>query len=236
MDSVGAYYRADDLAFAKVFSDCNVLNKEKTKELQRYADCVVDICCGYFIDKVCVVLRKPTVVLNDAVRLHSETQPAVYWESSKGFYYLNGIKFEKNLWERVVSRTMKFDEILDIEDVDQRTIAMQYGDMWEFLKHVKGVEIDTYTKYRPDGGEVKYWLYKVPQGDVYSKDVWFNIMDCPSTGKRHMEGCPEFKTVAESQAWQMSRPDIAEQLGLDPALLTITPEQWKQLVPLESES
>lgn len=113
---------------------------------------------------------------------------------------------------------------------------MRFGDVWKFLKHTKAEKVDTYIKKTATNKLVHYWLYAIPAGDIFTKKVFYNIMECPSTGKLHMEGCLEFKTVAEAQAWQMSRPDIAEQLYLPPETFSVTPKEWMSLEPLVSET
>lgn len=69
----------------------------------------------------------PIVKIDDEQRWHSENSPAIYWKEGKEFYYLNGILFDKQLWQKVLSEQMTFSEILDIENTEQRLIAMRYN-------------------------------------------------------------------------------------------------------------
>lgn len=117
---------------------------------------------------------------------------------------------------------MPFEDILAIKDIDQRTQAMRFGNVWEFIKHAKAEKLDEHTKYRENGAPVRYWLYKFPEGEIFSKPAYYMIYDdlVPGTGKQYMSGVTECKTVAEGMAWKFSDD-----------LTTLTEEQWLALIP-----
>jgi len=75
-------------------------------------------------DKV-VVIQRPKIK-EENNRLHSEIGPAIEW-ANEHYYYLNGVKFGKDLWEKVVTGKMSFKEILDIQNTEQRLQAMRYN-------------------------------------------------------------------------------------------------------------
>ena len=214
--SVGAWHWADDLACADVFCDAGVLSQEKKDELQEYQRILSATRIGLLFQEEAYVLVAPTVRRNSSGQLHDERSPAVQWGKS-GLHYLNGVHFPKELWERVVSCTMPFHEILAIEDVDQRAQATRFGNVWEFLKHVHAVELDTHQKIgKNDGRIIRYWLYKIPaNGEMYQEDAYLAIYDDSMLGaaKQHMSRVPECKTVAEAMSWKQS----------------ITPDQWLEL-------
>ena len=117
---------------------------------------------------------------------------------------------------------MPFADILAIEDIDQRTQAMRFGDVWEFVKHAKGELLDKVGKERRDGTIVEYWLYKFPAGDIFTEEAFFAIYNdlVPESTKVYMSGVPECKTVAEAMSWKFSDD-----------LHTLTPEAWLKLIP-----
>lgn len=126
---------------------------------------------------------------------------------------------DEKLYWKVVSGSMPFEEILAIEDIDQRTQAMRFGDAHQFLKTVNGKRLDFYVK-NSSNGEVKYELFEVPKGEVFTQDSFFMVYNCPSTGKIYMSGVEPFKTVADAMAWKQGT----------------TPENWLSMVPLIHES
>ena len=162
----------------------------------------------------------PIVRLNSLTQWHSDVLPGIEWKGGKKFYYLNGVRFPEDLWRKVVSGNMPFDKILKIEDIDQRTQAMKYGDVREFLKHSKAELLDEYLKAKPDGSMVRYQLYKIPQGEIFTEDAYYVVYDCPSMDRVYMSGVPKYDKVADAMAWKQS----------------ITAEEWKEMVPLIHES
>ena len=176
---------------------------------------------GFFFpmqDKL-ILVPVPKLRLNEQKMLHSDRSPAVEWKTD-AYFFLNGVKFPKQLWEDVTSHVMPFEKILAIEDIDQRTQAMKYGNVWDFVKHVNGELLDKCAKERRDGTQVKYWLYKIPHGDLFREDAFYVIYDdlVPGSTKQYMSGVEPCKTVAEAMAWKFSDD-----------LYTLAPDEWEKL-------
>ena len=171
---------------------------------------------------IAIVSRRPKAVRkNNQDRLHSDKLPAIEWRDGYKLYFLNGVEFTEDLWTKVVSGTMPFEEILAIKDIDQRTQAMKYGSVEEFIKFNAGILLDEYKKWTSDMQEINYKLYKIPQGKTFQKsDAYYMIYDCPSTNRKYMSGVGPFKTAASAMAWKLG----------------ITEKEWKSLVPLITES
>ncbi len=99
---------------------------------------------GHFAEKegVFYLVPAPIVRLNEKNQKHSETQPAIEWKEGKKFYYLNDVEFPKDLWERITKRTITAKEAFQLENTEQRIIAIQYlgGDKLE--KELGAVVLD----------------------------------------------------------------------------------------------
>lgn len=191
---------------------------------------------GYWVEDGDTLYLTPValVTMDDNQQYHSEDKAATRWEGGRHTYFLHGVRFEQELWEKIVNRTLTEKEFFAIEDVDQRTQALAYMGHDFIIKHTKGKLIDEYKKYyietkqgyiltdkdNPLAKTNTYKLYKLPKGDVFSEDAYYCLFDCPSTGKWHFEGVEVSKTVPEAMAWAMY----------------IEPEEWKGLVPLEHET
>jgi hypothetical protein len=178
----------------------------------------------FMFEKVCFVVKMPEKIdqwVGEGYnrRLHSDTKEAIDVSGLK-LYFLNGVQFNENLWRKVVSRQMPFEEILAIPDVDQRNQAMKYGDRKKFLDYNKAQILDSHQKSDIEGNVIDYKLYFIPKGDLFSKDVHFMFYECPSTRLENMSGVPEFKTVKDAMAWKS----------------LISPEQWINMIPLVHES
>jgi hypothetical protein len=216
--SVGAYFWADDLAFADVFVATGVLSKQKAKELEEYKKLLETQRIAVLTEDVAYVLVAPIVRRNERGQLHHTKLPAVQWGKS-GQYYLNGVSFPKELFERVTAENVSAKDILSIEDIDQRTQALRFMPAEDMVKELKGELLDEVDKLTVTGEPVNYKLYKFPKGAVFTEDAYYVLFDCPSTRKKHIEGFEKASTVAEAMAW-------AEET---------TEEDWKSRIPLLHE-
>jgi hypothetical protein len=78
----------------------------------------------------------PLVKIDNQNRFHSESEAAIGWEDKK-FYYLNGENFDHDVWKKITDGTITAEEVLKIEDSDQRSIAMGYLGAQEMLTALK---------------------------------------------------------------------------------------------------
>ena len=232
-DSVGAsvwdsgygQHDANWLAFYDFFSEVCGLKEEtgKLSGLWKQAQ-----NAGWFLphENICWVSeRHNTLHCNTLGQLHNTEGMALTYPDGWGVYALNGVRFPEDLFKKVTSGLMPFQDILAIEDIDQRTQAMRFGDVNQFLKHVKAKQLDTYTKKTPEGKNINYALHLIPKGEVFTRDAYYAVYDDPSTGKLYMSGVEPCRTISEAMAWKMSSD-----------IWAVAPKQWEALVPLVSES
>jgi hypothetical protein len=212
------------LSFYDFFDQIGIdLGKAKL-DFEKFRDL---IRCGVYdmiqLDGLCVVCQFPKFVKrNQSNVMHSENGPAIEWADGYKLNYLNGVSFTEKLYKNVIDPKWPFSERMKIEDVDQRTQAInpKFADIDSFIKEANGVLLDEYNKFDIEGNEVNYKLYKFPQGDIFQEDAYYCYFDCPSTRKKHLEGVEVSKTVPEAMSWA---EDISE-------------EMWKLRVPLQHET
>lgn len=158
---------------------------------------------GYWVEHEDTLYIAPTplVRIDTQSRLHSEDGPAIRWKDATEFYYLRGEKFEKELWQKIVSKTITAEEVMRIADADIRTIALSMLSAAELLKQLKATLIDTGKKgtrlYRCDNfmdrGETRYLM----------------VMKDHSTDREFPEGVPN--EVGEKGSADLAQ---AEAMGL----------------------
>ncbi len=199
------WYRADDIAYGDFMYSQGFI-KDNTELFYKWADVISDAGMAIYTEDTCYLLAKPKVLLDTAGNNHSDREKAIKWGDNSGMYYLHGVRFEEDLWQRVTSRTMPFADILAIEDIDQRKQAMKYGSVWDFVKHCNAKEIDTYTKVGSDGRQIRYWLYEFPATtDMFPNGAMYAIYDDSMLGaaETHAQGVPkECRTVPEAMSWK----------------------------------
>ena len=179
---------------------------------------------------IAIVSRRPQFIKKSSDgRLHSINSPAIQWRDGYKLYFLNGIEFPEELFLKLTSKQMSFEDILKIVDVDQRNQAMRFvgnEEREKFLKHANAEVIDEYTKETLQGGKVYYKLYELPQGELFQSPVKAMWYTCPSTGLSNFSGVPSsMKTVAEAMAWKGSDDETI-----------LSPEMWKLAIPLLDEA
>jgi hypothetical protein len=126
-----------------------------------------------------IVIQRPKI-REENNRLHSEVGPAIEWKD-EAYHYLNGVRFGKELWAKVVAGGMTFKEILGIQNTEQRLQAMRYNPnalMNEKPKLVHATERDNQL-YLIENSEVnklydekKVWLLRFRDPSKLPPNNW----------------------------------------------------------------
>jgi hypothetical protein len=59
---------------------------------------------------------------------HSTTKPSIKWKNGLEVYMLKGIKFSKELWEKIVQNKLSAEEVFAIENTEERRVAYEMMD------------------------------------------------------------------------------------------------------------
>lgn len=157
--------------------------------LEKYCDIQLNLPITFFAGDSIIVCEKPQISrAHDA--FHSDTEAAVRWADGTGFYFLNGVAFEKDLWETIVKGEMSFLEILQIKDAEQRHQAFLYNEK-------------AFTKLAPqliDRSDAGAELYLIENSDLNrafgDEQIWFlrfhDDERLPPESRRYEEIDPEF--------------------------------------------
>ena len=179
---------------------------------------------GYFMDNIetniLYVSPNPVVQITNN-QFHSDYLPAIKFKTWEG-YYLKGVNFPKELWEQVISKKMSFDDIMKIQNVDQRTIALSYCNVEDLLKGMDAKLIHEGKPY------MNYDMSRTLTNKLYLIEnkingfpkAWFCRYNCPSTHKEYLSGIdPEFaeknQDADECLAWKLGLTSGKEYLLLD---------------------
>ena len=194
------------IAFYQFMETIGIKYNDKDAELLEFWAQTAKSCSWFWtFENYVFISDRPTKLNFDGeYRLHSDSEPSFAYSDNWAGYYLHGVNFPKDLWEKVVSKKMPFNEILTIENIDQRTQAMKYGNLREFLKYTKSVLMDTYENWN-----TKYELWKTPkEANIFQIDAFHLIYSDPTTKLEYMSGvAPEIGikgNAMESLAWKRS--------------------------------
>ena len=127
-----------------------------------------------------ILVPMPKLRVQNGV-LHSELYPAVEWRNGTSFYFLFGVRFEKELWKKITSGSITAGEIFRIENAEQKSVAMRvYG----YEKMIQNADVKrlSETGVMVNGDLKKYEVLEV---DLKDDDVLARFVKvvCWSTGK-----------------------------------------------------
>ena len=186
------------VSFYDYFTEIKILKNKNFNSYLKYMKSGVFM--SIFAENYAFVCRRPkSIKRNSNSALHSDNSPAIEWRDGYKLHYLNGVSFPEELWTKVISKQMPFEEILAIKNIDQRVQAMKYGNEEEFLKNTKAELLDK--------SERRNELWFIPKSSgLFTIDAYFLKYTCPSTGRVYMSGIdPEIgkeKKADLAQSWK----------------------------------
>mgnify|MGYP007026537402 FL=1 len=154
--------------------------KFDTDKLKRMEEILMAIPSIITLGNILIVIENPVCRWEEG-RLSNDQKPAIEWKDGSGIYLLDGVKFEKEVWEKVVSKKMTFGEIMAIDISDQRTVALKYNPEAIIKENAKLIHKDNRNNelYLIEGNRLNE--------ELGFPKVWFLKMKCP-TGRTFVEG------------------------------------------------
>lgn len=154
--------------------------KEETEEAVPYMEAAPHLHWVLPFENVCLVSDFPEFVkLDDEGNLHADDGPAMRYRDGMELHYLWGVEVPE--WVANTSPDdMDVSRILEIEDVDVRTVALQKCGVHRAKDALKVEVLDT-------DGDYELWTYEVADRRIGPALKMVN----PTTGKVHVEGVGE---------------------------------------------
>src|SRR3990167_5598425 len=138
---------------------------------------------GYWcdFDDILYLVPVPIISLDSQQRYHSTEKPAIYWKNGEENYYIKGVRFEKDLWQKITKDQLSAKEVFDIKNTEQRRIAYELMDKRKMLD-LKDYKVLDEVKDDGFGYGMKVISFNV---DGFSQPfVYFNCY-CPTTGREY---------------------------------------------------
>lgn len=206
------WYRADELAFGDYFYSHGII-KDNKDIFYKFADVIQDAGMAIYLENECILLAKPKVTLNNGIP-HNEEDKAIKWENGSGIYVLNGVTVDEELHKKVVSKNLSFKEVMALENIEHRMVAMQYIDPDVLIENTDSTLLDESKR----GNR----LYKVE--DLFVQTAYFLRYDCPSSGRKYFSGV---------------HPEVGKEGNADACMawkFSLSEEAYQMLEPLKTES
>ena len=152
---------------------------------------------GYRIehDDILYCVPTPLVLINNQNRFHSLDKPAIRWKEGSEFYFIHGVNFTKELWEKIIQKKLPAIEILKLKNIEQRYIAIKIYGASNIFKELKCELID-----KSNRNEL-YALENIIQNKTLKLLRYF----CPTTKREYVKFVPyEFNKADEAQSWSFN--------------------------------
>lgn len=79
--------------------------------------------------------------------LHDDNgKPAVEWQDGSGFYFLRGTPFETSLYLQVINGGLSLDQVIALDNADQRSIALSYMTFEQLVRRSSAELLDIGVK------------------------------------------------------------------------------------------
>lgn len=85
---------------------------------------------------------------DDRDRLHSLDSAAVEWKDGIKAWFIHGVQFPPQIWERVVNRTIPASEAITLTNVEMRRIAVQRLGVEKVLSDLNATPKDSWREYK----------------------------------------------------------------------------------------
>lgn len=147
-----------------------------------------------------IVLTHPSYIMRDG-QLHSEMRPALEF-GDESEYYLHGVKFGEKMWKKIVKKKVKPEEILAIENTEQKTVAMRVYGYDKIIKDMDA-EVKETMEIEIKGQKKEYQLIDVDLKDDELPARFVKVV-CHSTFKETMLRVPpteETEKLKDALAW-----------------------------------
>lgn len=140
-------------AFSDFFKEIGILKDRLFDQWLEYCD--AGIFYALQRESVCAICPMPKYVKrNSEQAMHCEDGYAIEWADGYGIYVLDGISFDREgqdeLYWKIVRKELTLPEILQIQDIDQRAIALKYCNAEVIIAHLikqgQAELVDTATK------------------------------------------------------------------------------------------
>jgi hypothetical protein len=179
------------ISFYDFFEKIGIVENENFNKFREILKCnVYDMIQ---LEGLCVVCGLPkNIKRNDNNNLHSLEGPAIEWKDGYCQYWIDDVYFDKELFDKITKKEISAQEVVRLENIEQRYIALKTIGAEKILK-----ELDAELIHKTDRNE----LYGL-DGIIKDKTIKMLKYKCPSTGREYVKFVPyEMKNADEAQGW-----------------------------------
>ena len=166
-------------AWAQFFKDIGI---QLTEAIEPFLKFQRSNCFDFIaFEGLCIVCEPPSVVRRDEkFRLSSDESACIEWRDGYKLWAIDGVFFDEVFWNKVVKKELTAKDLLGIENIEQRMIALKYAGADETLAAMNAKLLNKSMR----GNE----LYLVENFFEEEPLAYFLKYACPSTGRVYLSG------------------------------------------------
>lgn len=135
--------------------------------------------------------------LDEQKRLHSSTHPAIEWRDGQKIFAVRGVSFDEDLWTKVTQKKLSAKQILGLENIEQRYIALDIYGHENLIKELDAKLIDESAR-----GNKLYAIVGILPND---REVRMVAYGDPSTERFYASMVPnDIEKADAAMAWKFS--------------------------------
>jgi hypothetical protein len=166
------------VAFYNYFERVGIVDHANFREFSKLTE--TGIYDSIQLEGLCIICENPLYIHRDEQnRMHCLTGPAIEWADTYGVYAIHGVRFpDKDMFEKIAGGQMTFAEVMALENIEQRMIALKLLGAEKLLDTTDAKLINKSFA----GNE----LYLIK--DIFPEPAYFLKYKCPSTDRVYVSG------------------------------------------------
>jgi hypothetical protein len=122
------------------------------------------------------VCSLPSRIIKDRDdRLHSMEEAAAQWANGEEYYFIHGVEFKKELWLKLRNKELTPEEAIKLENIEQRTVALQEIGYAIIMEKLGGTVIDRHTEIIKEGSAWS-WVLNLKNAN-YKKEINYELIE-----------------------------------------------------------
>ncbi len=194
------------LSFYDYFTRISIINNEDFNKYLAFNK--KGVWQAMFFEHAVFICTLPTKILKDERgRLHSLQEPAAQWINGEGYYFIHGVEFKKDLWDKLVNKELTPNQAIALPNVEQRTVALKIMGNDIILQALDSRVAE--ERKAPDGSGAIEQLLEVRLNDesnLESIGKFIKVKDYSTDKLVLLRVPPTIKSIEEGRAWTFDVP------------------------------
>jgi len=170
------YGRCDDygwISYYDFFERIGIVENKLFSKLKELIKC--NLFSSIIQDKFCIISRPPVFLNRDEQgRMHCTTDYAIAFADGFALNYIHGVFFEKELFDKFKNKTLTSEDILSLENAEQKAVLIQvlgYEYIFKSLKQKSIVDEQTKFFNKDKNKKVNYVLFEFKINNIKARVI-----------------------------------------------------------------